>query len=85
VHRSSAEASEIEKEVNKHKRYQNTGSIDKNYDPEQMKRQMLQVHLQKLVTQINEKEKLFLENEKQYSKLQQQLHAIDKKTSAVET
>jgi hypothetical protein len=51
-HRSSAEASEIEREVNKHKRFQqNTGSssIDKNYDPEAMKRQMLQAHLQKLV------------------------------------
>ena len=69
MHRSSAEASEIEKEVNKHKRQ--TGSLDKNYDPEQMKRQMLQAHLQKLVAQINDKEKQHLENERQYSKLQQ--------------
>lgn len=40
--RSSAEVSEIEREVNKHsKKYQNTAfSYDKNYDPELMKKNL---------------------------------------------
>jgi hypothetical protein len=38
--RSSAEASEIEREVNKHKRY-NASSLDSKFDPEAMKKQLM--------------------------------------------
>eukprot|EP00347_Sterkiella_histriomuscorum_P004261 403361125 len=87
--RSSAETSEIERELNKHQRIRmGSNSIDKNYDPEAMKKQLqisMQIQLQNLVNKINEKEKQYIENEKQYSKLQQQLNQIDKKTQKVET
>lgn len=67
--RSSAEASEIEREVFKHSRYQNTGSnsLDKKYDPEAMKKSLMmsmQIQLQQLVNKINEKEKAYMEQEK---------------------
>ncbi|CDW83633.1 UNKNOWN [Stylonychia lemnae] len=87
--RSSAEASEIERELNKHQRYQKNGSssIDKNYDPENMKKQIqmsMQIQLQNLINKLNEKEKQYMDNERQYSKLQSQLTTIDNKTSKME-
>lgn len=70
--RSSAEASEIEREVNKHKKYSAT-SMDSKFDPEAMKKQLMnsmQIQLQTIITKIGEKEKQYMEQEKLYSKLQ---------------
>ncbi len=72
MQRSSAEQSEIDRELNRHKGRGNfphsvASSLDKNlYDPEtQKKRQLeaMQTQLQSLINKINDKEKLYKEQE----------------------
>jgi len=89
MQRSSAEQSEIEKELNRNKRKQNsvTSSFDKNQDPEAVKKSMqlaMQTQLQTLINKISEKEKLFTEQEKQYTKMQAQLAVLETRTNKIE-
>ena len=63
--RSSAEVSEIEKEVYKHSmKYSSASFNDKSYDPELMKKNLqmsLQMQLQNLIARISEREKQYIE------------------------
>ena len=83
IQRSSAEVSEIQKEVNKHKKYQSAHSLDKNYDPEAMKKSLqvaMHIQLQNMILRISDKEKQYVDQERQYSEMQQQLSTIENKT-----
>ena len=65
--------SEIEREVNKHRKYQNSlSSYEKHMDPETIKRNLqisMQLQIQNLINKINEKEKLYIEQESIYTKM----------------
>jgi hypothetical protein len=89
MQRSSAEQSEIDRELNRHKGRSNVpnsvaSSLDKNnYDPEVIKKRQqeaMQQQLQALINKISERDKLFKEQETQYKQLENYLAKIETKT-----
>ncbi len=82
-YRSSAEVFDIEREVNKHKKYQNSlSSFKRHNDPDIVKKNIqisMQLQLQNLVTKINDKEKQQKDLESTFKDLTNKLELIEKK------